>query len=121
MRPVRAGCKIIVDSPTEPFVADTALHIDEHPLLRVAAFTASFPAPLGELATPEATLDMLRTDAPAPLARDEAVRADVRDMLRHGGYKPTGRGKPASEHLLRAATEGHLGAINVAVDACNAA
>jgi DNA/RNA-binding domain of Phe-tRNA-synthetase-like protein len=41
-------------------------------------------------------------------------------MLRHGGYKPTGRGKPASEYLVRAASEGALGSINAAVDACNA-
>jgi len=41
-------------------------------------------------------------------------------MLRHGGYKPTGRGKPASEYLVRAASEGGLASINAAVDACNA-
>ena len=96
------------------------LQVDDHPLLRLAAFTAAYPAALGELPTPPAVLDMLRADAPAPLARDEAVRAAVRDMLRHGGYKPTGRGKPASEYLVRAATEGALGSINLAVDACNA-
>src|SRR5690606_18908924 len=44
----------------------------------------------------------------------------VRDMLRYAGYKPTGRGKPASEYLVRAASEGTLGAINLAVDVCNA-
>ena len=96
------------------------LQVDPHPLLRVAAFTTTFPAPLGELATPPAVRDALGVGAPAPLARDEAVRAAVRDLLRHGGYKPTGRGKPASEYLVRAATEGTLGAINLAVDACNA-
>ena len=50
--------------------------------------------------------------------RDEAIRLDVRDMLRHGGYKPTGRGKPASEYLLKLADKG-LMSINLAVDACN--
>ena len=102
-------------------VPDLPLRADPHPLLRLAAFVTSFPAPLGELATPAAVLELLRADGPAPLARDEAVRAAVRDLLRHGGYKPTGRGKPASEYLVRAATEGALGAINLAVDACNAA
>ena len=43
-------------------------------------------------------------EADAPLQRVEQVRQDVRDLLRHGGYKPTGRGKPASEYLVRAAT-----------------
>lgn len=48
------------------------------------------------------------------------MRADVRDLLRHGGYKPAGRGKPASEYLVRAAERHELGSINLAVDACNA-
>jgi DNA/RNA-binding domain of Phe-tRNA-synthetase-like protein len=97
-----------------------ALAVDPHPLLRVAAFVTRFPAPLGALTTPPAVRALLRADAPAPLARDEAVRAAVRDLLRHGGYKPTGRGKPASEYLVRAAEAGALGGINPAVDACNA-
>ena len=95
------------------------INIDPHPLLRIAAFSTRFPVPLGELSTPPALSDALRLDAPAPLQRDEAVRGAVRDLLRHGGYKPTGRGKPASEYLVRAATEGALGSINAAVDACN--
>lgn len=35
----------------------------------------------------------------------EVVRLAARDMLRNGTYKPTGRGKPASEYLARAAGE----------------
>jgi DNA/RNA-binding domain of Phe-tRNA-synthetase-like protein len=101
-------------------VRQLSLHVDDHPLLRVAAFTTTFPSPLGACATPRAVLDALRDDAPAPLQRDEAVRAAVRDLLRHGGYKPTGRGKPAAEYLARAAADGTLGSINLAVDACNA-
>ena len=97
------------------------LEVEPHPLLRVAAFTTTFPAPLGALATPPTVVAGLEVDAPAPLQRDEATRAAVRDMLRHGGYKPTGRGKPASEYLVRAATEGTLTPINAAVDACNVA
>lgn len=96
------------------------LQVDAHPLLRAAAFTTTFPAPIGQLSTPAHVVDALRLDAPAPLGRDEAVRAAVRDLLRHGGYKPTGRGKPASEYLVRAASEGALGPINFAVDVCNA-
>ncbi len=97
-----------------------ALSIADHPSLRVMAFTTRFHAPLGELATPSEVAGLLSLDAPAPIQRDETVRAAVRDMLRHGGYKPTGRGKPASEYLVRAATEGALGSINLAVDVCNA-
>ncbi len=96
---------------------------EPHPRLRVEAFSTAFPAPLSDLPTPPEVLRLLADDpalAPAGLARDEALRGAVRDMLRFGGYKPTGRGKPASEYLVRAAAEGALGSINLAVDACNA-
>ncbi|AKT40120.1 phenylalanine--tRNA ligase beta subunit-related protein [Chondromyces crocatus] len=96
-----------------------SLSVDPHPLLDVAAFTTTFSRPLGELGPSEALRGLLAIDAPAPLRSDDTVRGAVRDLLRHGGYKPTGRGKPASEYLVRAVTEGALGSINLAVDACN--
>lgn len=97
------------------------LAIEPHPLLEVAAFTTSFAAPLGTIPTSAAVLGLISSaGAPAPMASDDAVRAAVRDLLRHGGYKPTGRGKPSAEYLIRAAAEGALGSINAAVDACNA-
>ncbi len=83
-------------------------------------FETSFPQALGSLTLPDQVAGLLALGAASPLTADDAVRAAVRDLLRHGGYKPTGRGKPASEYLLRAATEGSLGAINAAVDVCNA-
>ena len=46
-------------------------------------------------------------------------KAVVRDMLRHGTYKPTGRAKPASEFLLNAALEGTFPYINNLVDINN--
>jgi DNA/RNA-binding domain of Phe-tRNA-synthetase-like protein len=95
------------------------IQIDPHPLLKVATFVTTFSAPLSSLGTPATVLDALRLDGPAPLERDESVRGAVRDLLRHGGYKPTGRGKPASEYLVRAASEGVLDSINAAVDVCN--
>lgn len=54
-----------------------------------------------------------------PDADDEAIRTSVRDMLRHGTYKPTGRGKPASEYLVRAVREASFPRINSVVDVCN--
>jgi DNA/RNA-binding domain of Phe-tRNA-synthetase-like protein len=93
---------------------------DAHPLLEAVAFETRFPAPLAQLPSPEWLVALLEADAPAPLSADDAVRGAVRDLLRHGGYKPTGRGKPASEYLVRAAGEGALGSINAAVDVCNA-
>lgn len=102
-------------------VVTEALTIEAHPLLRAAAFTTEFPAPLGEITSPDWLVSLLRGDAQAPFsAADGSLRSAVRDLLRHGGYKPTGRGKPASEYLVRASGEGTLGSINVAVDASNA-
>ena len=96
------------------------LTISAHPLLDAAAFVTTFPAPLGELPGSDALSGLLSDKASAPFRSDDAVRSAVRDLLRHGGYKPTGRGKPASEYLIRAAEGGSLAAINAAVDACNA-
>jgi DNA/RNA-binding domain of Phe-tRNA-synthetase-like protein len=50
---------------------------------------------------------------------DGEVREVVRRLLRHGGFKPAGRSKPASEYLVRAASENKLTPINVVVDVCN--
>jgi len=99
------------------------LTFDEHPLLQRAAFTCELPRPLGESASPAWLLELLIPGAGAPaagVAPSESLRAAARDLLRHGGYKPTGRGKPSSEYLARAAAEGALAPINLAVDLCNA-
>jgi DNA/RNA-binding domain of Phe-tRNA-synthetase-like protein len=96
------------------------LLVEAHPLLELEAFVSEFPRPLGEMATPAALLDLFRPTASAPLSADDAVRAAVRDLLRHGGFKPTGRSKPASEYLLKASADGALAGINLAVDVCNA-
>lgn len=97
------------------------LAVEPHPLLLVAAFATRFSQPLSAVTTPSSLAALLDVNASGPLQREEVVRTAVRDMLRVRGYKPTGRGKPASEYLLRAATDGALAPINAAVDACNAA
>lgn len=43
----------------------------------------------------------------------------VRELLRHGKYRPTGRAKPASEYLLGAAREDRFPRIGTLVDAAN--
>jgi len=93
--------------------------IDAHPLLDAKVFLARFEKPLGDIDAPSRIRDGLSLNASAPMSSDDIVRGHVRDLLRHGGYKPTGRGKPSSEYLIRAVSEGVLGPINVAVDACN--
>jgi len=95
-----------------------------HPDLRLGAFTSTFAVPLGELAVTETSpISVLFSDPDALLAQAPDARDDelpVRDLLRHGGYKPTGRGKPSAEYLAKAAGDGKLNTINVAVDAANA-
>jgi DNA/RNA-binding domain of Phe-tRNA-synthetase-like protein len=95
------------------------LTVDPHPLLDLRAFVTVFPRPLGDVPPPPDLLALLDVNAPAPLHSDDAVREAVRVLLRKGGFKPTGRSKPASEYLLRAVREGQLSSINLAVDACN--
>ncbi len=50
----------------------------------------------------------------------QALRTRVRQILRHGKYQPSGRGKPASEFLLRAALDRSFPLVNGPVDVNNA-
>lgn len=94
------------------------ISVGEHPLLELVAFETVFPRPLAELADP--TLQpMMQLEADTPVHRSDTIKAEVRNLLRLGGYKPTGRGKPASEYLIKAVTQELLGPINLSVDACN--
>jgi DNA/RNA-binding domain of Phe-tRNA-synthetase-like protein len=95
------------------------LTIDPHPLLELSAFITTFPCPLGYLPSSSELNALLSIDAPAPLQSDDRVREAVRALLRHGGFRPAGRSKPASEFLIKAAGDKALSSINLAVDACN--
>lgn len=116
-------------TPRPPMSA-VRVAVHPHPILLPVGFTARWSQPLAAMPTPPWLIAALRpfatladSGAPPELSRlgsDEAVRTAVRKLLRHGGYKPSGRGKPASEYLLGAADEGTLGSINLAVDLCNA-
>ncbi len=64
----------------------------------------------------ESVLARVRAAAEHP---PQGVKDAIRDLLRRGGYKPTGRGKPASEYLANAAARGEFPRINNVVDACN--
>ena len=99
-----------------------AVTVDAHPLLDAVVFETRFPSTLAGLGFPLEIGELLSpsSSSNAPLTSNDEVRGVVRDLLRHGGYKPTGRGKPASEYLLCAVAEGTLSRINAAVDTCNA-
>lgn len=96
-----------------------AIQIDPHPLLDCGLFEADFDVPIEKLPAVPEFAAMLSLEFDAPLSADDNTRKAVRQLLRHGGYKPSGRGKPASEYLRKAGAEGMLGSINPAVDACN--
>jgi len=92
----------------------------DHPLLRLGVVeacelccNASSPELTGLLQQAE---ERARNDAET---FPEDVRTAVRDLLRQGGYKPTGRGKPASEFLLGAARKRELPHVNNLVDINN--
>ena len=95
--------------------------IQEHPLLEAHCFITTLPKPLGELPTPEELLSRLSAEYSSEFVRDDDLKQKVRQLLRHGGYRPSGRGKPASEYLAKAVPEGKLSSINLLVDLCNIA
>ena len=93
--------------------------IAAHPLLEIGAFVTRLPCTLGELATPLHIVALADPCAQAPLCSSDTVRAEVRNLLRQGGFKPAGRSKPASEYLHAAASEARFPRINAVVDTCN--
>jgi DNA/RNA-binding domain of Phe-tRNA-synthetase-like protein len=93
--------------------------VEPHPLLELGAFVSRFARPLATIPTPAAFSALSRLDATAPLAPSDAVKQAARALLRHGGFRPSGRSKPASEYLVAAAAEARFPQINPGVDACN--
>ena len=110
----------------DSFMSTVSITVETHPKLDLAAFVlqhASEPKGQGSVFD----LFSLTTEAiahsPFEIHSDpqryETVKSAVRDLLRGSGYKPTGRGKPASEYLVKAAGAGKLGPINPIVDTLN--
>jgi len=109
------------------------LFLDAHPLLEASGFVTQFPGPLSEHPTPSAVMEYLSLQCAVPLSPSDPVQPTgtkggdtikgiVRNLLRHGGFKPTGRSKPACEYLIKAIEQGWLNpnnGINVVVDVCN--
>ncbi len=93
--------------------------VEPHPLLDVGLFVAQFLQPLGGTATPPAITALAEVGAQGPVTSSEAVKTAARDLLRAGGFKPSGRSKPASEYLVGAVAEGRFPKINAGVDTCN--
>ena len=85
----------------------------------LAVLVATLPGPLGTLETAPLVREAVLT-GDAPSGVDPETKAAVRDLLRVGGFKPSGRNKPASEYLVAARSKGRLSCINAVVDALNA-
>lgn len=96
------------------------IEVEANPLLDLWVVLAELPMPLGQLQTTPAVIELLGSTAAAPMMADDELRQRVRSLLRAGGFKPTGRSKPASEFLRGAAADAPLRSINPAVDICNA-
>jgi DNA/RNA-binding domain of Phe-tRNA-synthetase-like protein len=95
--------------------------IDPHPLLDTVILHTIWPNTLDQISTLSDLDARFSEDAQPPMDRPEEVKPTIRDLLRHGGFKPSGRSKPASEYLVGAAEKGRMGSINAAVDCCNVA
>ena len=97
-----------------------SIAVAPHPLLEIGAFVMRMPRPCAEIATPAQITQLAEVDSIAPMASSDEVRTAVRHLLRHGGYKPSGRSKPASEYLVASLAKREFPRINAMVDACNA-
>lgn len=94
--------------------------VAEHPLLDARGFYVDLPCPIDELVVNVRIATQFSAAAEAALQDGDLVQKAARDLLRWAGYKPTGRGKPASEFLKNMAETGAMPAINPAIDTCNA-
>ncbi len=92
------------------------VRLEDHPLLWLRGFVSVFLRPLKDLHTPTEVAEIFTRE---PVDRPDTKNA-VRALLRHGGFKPSGRSKPAWEYLEKARIERRLSLINPAVDFCNA-
>ncbi len=101
------------------------LQIDSHPLLDAVVLEARWPQALGDLPAADWMDALTAVDADTPFHNDAATldahKRAVRELLRFGGFKPNGRGKPCWEYMRAVALKGAFPRINPAVDATNLA
>lgn len=93
--------------------------VASHPLLDAGVFVARSVQPLVGIVTPPEITALAEPNTQAPFSPSDDVKLAIRNLLRHGGFKPSGRSKPASEYLVSAVSEGRFPRINAGVDVCN--
>jgi DNA/RNA-binding domain of Phe-tRNA-synthetase-like protein len=101
--------------------AITSLGAFEHPYLDVEVLSTDLRTSLGSLTSPVDLVNMLSLSYRSPFENSADLKSAVRRLLRHGGFKPSGRNKPASEYLVQAVSKNRLSSINPVVDAVNVA
>ena len=92
--------------------------VSQHPLLHLMAFQTDLTAATDSLS--ETAVQWLQAAQPGdniPLNPVRDIGPEIRKVLRHCGFKPSGRSKPAAEYLRNSA--GKLPRINVPVDILN--
>ena len=106
-------------SPTYSIQLDRSL-VDSRPVVALI-WANEIDPPSATTATPAFLRELLvEVMSTGESFVPEEVRRRVRLLLRHGKYRPSGRGKPASEFLLRAALGDTFPLINGPVDVNNA-
>ena len=100
------------------------LSVTSHPLLAPIVFYSRWPQPLGRYKSNESILALFNlSTTQAPITPGPTTKEDIRALLRSGGFKPSGRNKPASEYLFNSVQHTRISpetSINAAVDICNA-
>jgi DNA/RNA-binding domain of Phe-tRNA-synthetase-like protein len=93
------------------------LEIELPDLLLGIVESRSVPKGLADAALDAEILASIKSRTGTP--ETDPIKIAVRDLLRVGGYKPAGRGKPASEYLAQAAERGEFPRISHIVDSLN--
>lgn len=94
--------------------------LDPLPLVPALIWAEGIGPPVPTETMPEILGDLLkRVQSIGEEFVPTEMRQRVRKILRYGKYKPSGRGKPASEFLLRAALDGSFPLVNGPVDVNN--
>lgn len=95
--------------------------VDPHPLLEPAFVVVDWS---GLIADASERLDPLvprGAAVPPALGTPEPQRkAQIRDLFRHGGFKPNGRNKPCNEYIAKVASQERFPRISPVVDWTNA-
>lgn len=94
--------------------------VSKNPYLRVGVLSV-FGLTVAE--TPETFQQEIKTLISSLQQKEESLsdnnKKAIRDLLRFGGYKPAGRGRPSSEYLSKTALQGTFPFINNVVDINN--